>query len=67
MHSHNYRSNEAFKGLNVVVVGASNSGEDICREVSQVAAKVYLSARTFKNATLGIDGTPFGPQQNIFR
>ena len=40
MHSHNYRHNEAFKGQTVVLVGASASGEDICREIAEVADKV---------------------------
>ncbi len=42
MHSHNYRHNEAFKGQIVVLVGASASGEDICREIAEVADKVLL-------------------------
>ena len=40
MHSHNYRHAEAFKGQTVVLVGASASGEDICREIAEVADKV---------------------------
>ena len=42
MHSHNYRENEAFRGQTVVLVGASASGEDICREIAEVADKVTL-------------------------
>lgn len=42
MHSHNYRHNEAFKGQTVVLVGASASGEDICREIAEVADKVIM-------------------------
>ena len=44
MHSHNYRVNEAFKGQVVVLVGASASGEDICREIAEVADKVHAAA-----------------------
>lgn len=44
MHSHNYRRNEAFRGQTVVLVGASASGEDICREIAEVAEKVILNA-----------------------
>lgn len=40
MHSHNYRHNTAFRGQTVVLVGASASGEDICREIAEVADKV---------------------------
>ena len=40
MHSHNYRHNSAFRGQTVVLVGASASGEDICREIAEVADKV---------------------------
>ena len=40
MHSHNYRENTAFTGQTVVLVGASASGEDICREIAEVADKV---------------------------
>jgi cation diffusion facilitator CzcD-associated flavoprotein CzcO len=40
MHSHSYRENEPFRGLTVIVLGASASGEDICREIALVADKV---------------------------
>ena len=40
MHSHNYRTNEAYRGQTVVLVGASASGDDICREIAEVADKV---------------------------
>ena len=43
MHSHNYRVNEAYKGQVVVLVGASASGEDICREIAEVADKVHAT------------------------
>ena len=42
MHSHNYRDSTAFRGQTVVLVGASASGEDICREIAEVADKVTL-------------------------
>ncbi len=42
IHSHNYRHNEAFKGQIVVMVGASASGEDICRDIAEVADKVII-------------------------
>lgn len=41
MHSHNYRSPDAFKGAQVVVVGVSASGEDISREIADVADQVH--------------------------
>jgi cation diffusion facilitator CzcD-associated flavoprotein CzcO len=40
MHSHNYRSPDPFKGARVVVVGVSASGEDISREVAELADQV---------------------------
>lgn len=39
MHSHNYRAPDPFKGAKVVVVGVSASGEDISREIGDVADK----------------------------
>ena len=40
LHSHNYRENSNFKGQRVVVMGASASGQDISRDIAQVADKV---------------------------
>ncbi|WIA31017.1 hypothetical protein OEZ86_001056 [Tetradesmus obliquus] len=67
MHSHNYRAPEAFRDQVVVVVGASNSGEDVCREVSAVASQVILAARSWKNPAWGDDPRPFGPRNNVSR
>lgn len=67
MHSHNYRHNEAFKKQVVVLVGASASGEDICREIAEVADKVYLCARSWQNPAWATDTVPFGHQHNIWR
>lgn len=39
LHSHNYRTREAFKGQRVVVVGAQASGMDISREIAEVASQ----------------------------
>lgn len=44
MHSHNYRQSESYRGQTVVLVGASASGEDICREIAEVADKVFIIA-----------------------
>ena len=43
VHSHGYRDNQAFAGLTVIVIGASASGEDICREIALTAEKVALA------------------------
>ncbi len=52
----------------VLVVGASNSGEDISREASAGgAARVLLSARSWKNEAWGADAAPYGPGGNIYR
>lgn len=59
LHSHDYRGPEPFRGLNVVVVGASYSGEEMARSVANVAAHVYHSARTWTGQGLpgsGKDG-----------
>lgn len=43
VHSHSYRDNQAFAGLTVIVIGASASGADICREIALTAEKVALA------------------------
>ena len=43
MHSHEYRMPEAFKDMNVVVLGAGSSGLDIAMELSGTAKEVTLS------------------------
>ncbi len=40
MHSHSYRDSRVCAGETVVVVGASASGEDISREIAEVADRV---------------------------
>ena len=51
----------------VLVVGASNSGDDISKEVAAVAHKVVVSARTWKPAQLQAGSDYLGPRRNIFR
>ncbi|CAL1572558.1 unnamed protein product [Knipowitschia caucasica] len=46
LHSHSYRRPEPFSGQTVLVLGARNSGIDICMELSTVAEQVFLSHRT---------------------
>ncbi|KAL4445839.1 hypothetical protein ABPG77_009038 [Micractinium sp. CCAP 211/92] len=54
MHSHNYRSPERFKGLRVLLLGASSSGVDIAEEVANAGAKqVFLCAREWENPLTG--------------
>ncbi|CAL8462038.1 g1569 [Coccomyxa elongata] len=68
LHSHSYRHNRPFAGLNVVVVGASASGEDISREIALVAKKVYLCARSWQNPAWASEtAAPFRPRGNIWR
>ncbi|KAG8003411.1 Dimethylaniline monooxygenase [N-oxide-forming] 5 [Nibea albiflora] len=45
-HSWDYRSADDMQGKRVVVVGIGNSGGDIAVDISRVAEKVYLSARS---------------------
>jgi len=48
----------------VLIVGNSNSGEDICREVASVAKAVHVCARAYA----GVDpGPPAGTSSNIHR
>ncbi|KAH6841185.1 hypothetical protein B0I37DRAFT_408827 [Chaetomium sp. MPI-CAGE-AT-0009] len=44
-HSKQYRSPEAYRAQNVLVVGAGVSAMDICRELSGVATNTYQSVR----------------------
>jgi dimethylaniline monooxygenase (N-oxide forming) len=46
MHSHTYRTPEIAAGKHVVVVGMGNSAMDICSEISVLAERTYLSARS---------------------
>ncbi|KAK6250018.1 Flavin monooxygenase-like - like 10 [Theobroma cacao] len=46
MHSHIYRVPEPFRDEVVVIVGNSQSGQDISMETVEVAKEVYLSARS---------------------
>lgn len=43
VHSHDYKTPEAFRDQRVVVLGAGSSGQDIALEVSSVATEVTLS------------------------
>ena len=43
LHSHDYRTPNLFKDVNVVVFGAAASGMDIGLEIASVAKNVYLS------------------------
>ncbi|NXF12584.1 FMO4 monooxygenase, partial [Smithornis capensis] len=46
LHSQEYKDVEAFRGKRVLVVGIGNTGGDLAVELSHVAAKVFLSARS---------------------
>eukprot|EP00963_Diacronema_lutheri_P012814 scaffold1997_cov318-Pavlova_lutheri.AAC.12 len=67
IHSHSYRENTAYAGKRVVVVGAMASGEDIAREVAQVANEVHLAARRFQNFVWAKESGPFGDRENIHK
>jgi Flavin-binding monooxygenase-like len=45
IHSHGYRTPEAFADCRVLVVGAGQSAAEIAVEVSGVAARTYMSVR----------------------
>jgi len=45
VHSENYKKPEVFKGKRVLVIGAGESGSDICNEIAGEAAKVAIVVR----------------------
>lgn len=51
MHSHSYRVPAPFADQVVVIVGASNSGADISREIAGVAREVHMADRSAPDAT----------------
>ncbi|XP_009998017.1 PREDICTED: dimethylaniline monooxygenase [N-oxide-forming] 4 [Chaetura pelagica] len=61
LHSREYRDMEAFRGKRVLVVGIGNTGGDLSVELSHVAAKVFLSARssTWVFSRVSDHGFPF--------
>lgn len=70
VHSHNYRDSRGYEGKSVVVVGAMSSGEDISREIAEVASTVYLSANSWQNPQWGTPEArrePMGQKGNIWR
>uniref|UniRef100_A0A8C0B3V9 Flavin-containing monooxygenase n=1 Tax=Buteo japonicus TaxID=224669 RepID=A0A8C0B3V9_9AVES len=61
LHSQEYKDAEAFRGKRVLVVGIGNTGGDLSVELSRVAAKVFLSARsnTWVISRVSDHGFPF--------
>merc|ERR1719230_1548179 len=45
VHSENYKKPEVFKGQRVLVIGAGESGSDICNEIAGEASKVAIVVR----------------------
>lgn len=45
LHTHNFRENGPYQGLRVVVMGAAASGQDIARDIAEVAETVRLSGQ----------------------
>lgn len=66
-HSHSYRDNSSFRGKRVVVVGAMASGEDIAREIAEVADEVHVAARRFQSLAWEREPGPFGERGNIHK
>ena len=46
IHSSRYRNNRAFHGKHVLVIGLAESGADIVRQISDVAARTTLAIRS---------------------
>jgi trimethylamine monooxygenase len=51
MHSHDFRNGSAFKGKNVVIVGASCSAEDIASQCHKFGAKNVIITHRKKDET----------------
>ncbi|NXR11823.1 FMO4 monooxygenase, partial [Semnornis frantzii] len=66
LHSQEYKDVEAFRAKRVLVVGIGNTGGDLAVELSRVAAKVYLSARssTWVFSRVSDHGFPFDMVHN---
>ncbi|OIW34139.1 FAD/NAD(P)-binding domain-containing protein [Coniochaeta ligniaria NRRL 30616] len=45
IHSKQYRKAETFRGKNLLIIGAGVSSTDICRELGEVADKIFQSVR----------------------
>ncbi|KAH8910349.1 FAD/NAD(P)-binding domain-containing protein [Coniochaeta sp. PMI_546] len=45
IHSKQYRKAEKFRGKNLLIIGAGVSSTDICRELGEVANKIFQSVR----------------------
>lgn len=45
IHSENYKKPEVFHGMQVLIVGAGESGSDICNEIADEATKVAIAVR----------------------
>ncbi|KAM6124542.1 dimethylaniline monooxygenase [N-oxide-forming] 4-like [Pterocles gutturalis] len=66
LHSQQYKDPEAFRGKRVLVVGIGNTGGDLAVQLSRVAAKVFLSARssTLVFSRVSDHGFPFDMVKN---
>uniref|UniRef100_J3MSC9 Flavin-containing monooxygenase n=1 Tax=Oryza brachyantha TaxID=4533 RepID=J3MSC9_ORYBR len=51
LHSHSYRLPEPFRGDVVVMVGCSDSGQDIALDLIGVSREVHLTAKSTEEAT----------------
>ena len=45
VHTENYRNPNRFAGKRVLIIGAGESGSDICNEISKVASKTAIAIR----------------------
>ncbi|XP_069497360.1 dimethylaniline monooxygenase [N-oxide-forming] 2-like [Ambystoma mexicanum] len=61
LHSREYKQPTAFQGKRVLVVGIGNSGVDIATDLSDLAAKVFISTRRgcWLLSRLGSQGFPW--------
>lgn len=54
MHSHDYRTPEKFKNMNVLIIGSGPSGIDICMDVAKVANQVNFQTATVATSMVNI-------------
>jgi putative flavoprotein involved in K+ transport len=63
IHSSEYRNREPFRGKDVLVVGAGNTGTEVSVQLAEVASRVRVAVRTPPNLigleALGVPATPF--------
>ena len=66
-HSFSYRGPEAYRNKRVVIMGTGPSGEDLSREISHCAKRVYLCAHPGSRQLHKPVWEPYGAHNNLTR